>query len=97
MSHHEELRVVETAYEDGDGATTVHIEGWAPLATATMQSVYADDLETYMVTSGVDSDTVAATKAAIKARIDSGSSTPVLKSHLDALGITDAVEAWASE
>lgn len=97
MSHHEELRVVETAFEDGDGATTVHIEGWAPLATATMQSVPADDLETYMVTSAVSSSTVAATKATIKARIDSGESTPVLKSHLDALGITAAVESWASD
>jgi len=97
MSHYKEIRVVETTYEDGDGATTVHIEGWGPLATPSMQAIAADGLDTYMVTSGVAWDVVDATKDAIKARIDAGESTPVLKSHLDALGITAAVESWASE
>ena len=31
----------------------------------------------------------------IQTRIAEGSSTPVLASHLDALGLRDAVEAWA--
>jgi len=31
----------------------------------------------------------------IRARIDAGETTPVLASHLDALGLRDAVEAWA--
>lgn len=31
----------------------------------------------------------------IQARIANGEATPVLASHLDALGIRDAVEAWA--
>ena len=31
----------------------------------------------------------------IQARIADGQATPVLASHLDALGLRDAVEAWA--
>tara|TARA_R100000664_G_C2734927_1_gene124585 strand:+ start:203 stop:490 length:288 start_codon:yes stop_codon:yes gene_type:complete len=90
------LIVVEVAY-DPDGNPVVHIDGWSPLQTPLMQSVATEGLDTYMITSGVAWDTVDATKAAIKARIDAGSSSPVMKSHLDALGITSAVEAWASQ
>ena len=49
-----------------------------------------------MITSAVAWDTVDSIKAIIKERIDSGSSSPVLKSHLDDLGITAAVQAWAA-
>ena len=44
-----------------------------------------------------DADTAAqaAVKAAIQGRIADGSSTPVTKSHLDDLGITDAILHWA--
>ena len=38
---------------------------------------------------------IAATRADIRARIDAGETTPVLASHLDALGLRDAVEQWA--
>jgi hypothetical protein len=41
------------------------------------------------------SQPVADTLADIQARIADGQSTPVLASHLDALGLRDAVEAWA--
>tara|TARA_R100000664_G_C2709192_1_gene106621 strand:+ start:575 stop:862 length:288 start_codon:yes stop_codon:yes gene_type:complete len=90
------LTVVEVAY-DPEGDPVVHIDGWGPLQVATMQAVAAEGLDTYMITSAVAYETVDETKAAIKARIDAGSSSPVLKSHLDALGITAAVEAWAAQ
>jgi hypothetical protein len=38
---------------------------------------------------------VSAVLVDIQTRIAEGSSTPVLASHLDALGLRDAVEAWA--
>ena len=41
------------------------------------------------------SQPVADTLADIQARIADGQSTPVLASHLDSLGLRDAVEAWA--
>jgi hypothetical protein len=87
------LRVVEVAY-DPDDNPVVHIDGWSPLQVALMQSVIADGLATYMVTSGKDSQTVEAVRADIRARTEAGQ-TPVLKSHLDQLGITDAVLWWS--
>jgi len=38
---------------------------------------------------------IAETLVDIQARIADGQATPVLASHLDALGLRDAVEAWA--
>ena len=90
------LTVVEVAY-DPDNNPVVHVDGWAPLQTATMQTVSAEGLDTYMITSAVSWEVVGQTRADIKERIDAGSSSPVLKAHLDALGITAAVEAWASQ
>lgn len=88
------LRVVEVAY-DPDGLPVVHIDGWSPLQTPMMQAAPAGGLDTYMITSGVGSAIVDGVKADIKARIDAGQ-TPVLKAHLDDLGITAAVQAWAA-
>jgi len=88
------LRVVEVAY-DPDGNPVVHIDGWSPLRTPLMQSAIADGLATYMVTSNEDDQTVAAVRVDIQARIAGGSSSPVLKSHLDQLGLTAAALAWA--
>ena len=90
------LTVVEVAYDPNDDPV-IHVDGWAPIQAANMQSVSAEGLDTYMITSNVASAVVASTKAEIKERIDAGSSNPVLKSHLDALGITNAVKAWASD
>jgi len=59
-----------------------------------MQTVTADDLVTAMVTTAVDAATVEATQTDIQARAAAGQ-TPVLKSHLDALGLTAAVTEWA--
>ena len=89
------LTVVEVAY-DPAGNPVVHVDGWSPLQTPLLQSVIADGLATYVATSGANAQTVDAVKADIRARIDGGSSSPVLKSHLDDLGITAAVEAWAT-
>ena len=87
------LRLVEIAYAD-DGSKLVHIEGWGPLASPTMQTVAADGMETAMVTTAVDTPIVDATRADIQARATAGQ-TPGLKSHLDALGLTAAVTEWA--
>ena len=89
------LTVVEVAY-DPEGNPVVHVDGWSPLQVPLMQTVAAQGLDTFMMTSAVSWDTVDSIKAIIKERIDSGSSSPVLKSHLDDLGITAAVQAWAA-
>jgi acetaldehyde dehydrogenase (acetylating) len=90
------LYVVEVAYAP-DGTSVVHVDGWSPLTVATMQTVPAGGLETYLMTSDTGSAAVAVVKADIQSRIASGSSTPVTKAHLDDLGITAAVLQWAQE
>ena len=42
-------------------------------------------------------DTSEAVKLDIQGRVSDGSSTPVTKSHLDALGITNAILEWAQD
>ena len=88
------LRVVEIAYDD-EGNVLVHIEGWGPVATATMQTAPAGGRDVAMVTMDRTPEEVAAVKADIEGRIAAGSSTPVTKAHLDDLGITAAVLQWA--
>jgi hypothetical protein len=89
------IKLVEVAYDD-QGSTLAHVEAWGPTATATMQTVAAAGDEVAFVTMAESIATVATIRAEIKARIDAGSSSPVLKSHLDALGITAAVAQWAA-
>ena len=90
------LQVVEVAYGP-DGLPVVHIDAWQALQTPLMQSVQAEGLAVYSTTGAVDFAVAETVRADIRSRIDAGSSSPVLKSHLDDLGITAAVEAWASE
>lgn len=89
------LTVVEIAYGP-DGLPVVHIDAWQALQTPLMQSVQAEGLAVYTTTGAVDYSVAESVQADIRARIDAGSSSPVLKSHLDDLGITAAVQAWAS-
>ncbi len=89
------LTVVEIAYDD-QGQPVVHIDAWQALQTPLMQSVQAEGLAVYSTTGAVDYSVAESVQADIRARIDGGSSSPVLKSHLDDLGITAAVEAWAA-
>ena len=88
------LRVVETAYDD-EGDVLVHIEGWGPVATSTMQTAPAGGRDVAMVTTDRTPEEVAAVKLDIQGRIAGGSSTPVTKTHLDDLGLTAAVLQWA--
>ncbi len=87
------LRLVEIAYAD-DGSTEAHIEGWGPTAEATLQLLPANGLEVGMLTTAVSSSEVDEVWADIRARTEAGQ-TPVLKSHLDQLGITAAVLWWS--
>jgi len=89
------LTVVEIAYDDNDNPV-VHIDAWQALQTPLMQSVQAEALAVYTATGAVEYTVAEAVRADIQARIAGGSSSPVLKSHLDDLGITAAVEAWAT-
>ena len=89
------LTVVEIAYDD-QGQPVVHIDAWQALQTPLMQSVQAEGLAVYSTTGAVDYSVAESVQADIRSRIDAGSSSPVLKSHLDDLGITAAVEAWAA-
>ena len=89
-----DLRLVELLQSD-DGETLAHIEATAPIDATSLQLTPADDLEVGMLSTGVDSATVAGVAADIRARVAAGQ-TGVLKSHLDQLGITAAVLAWSS-
>ena len=89
------LTVVEIAYDD-QGQPVVHIDAWQALQTPLMQSVQAEGLAVYSTTGAVDYSVAESVQADIRSRIDAGSSSPVLKSHLDDLGITAAVQAWAA-
>jgi len=90
-----DLRLVELLQSD-DGKTLAHIEGTAPIDAPSLQLTPADDLEVGMLSTGVDSATVAGVAADIRARVAAGQ-TAVLKSHLDQLGITAAVLQWATQ
>lgn len=90
------LTVVEIAYGP-DGLPVVHIDAWQALQTPLMQSVQADSLAVYTATGAVSYSVAESVKADIQARVAGGSASPVLKSHLDDLGITAAVEAWANQ
>ena len=90
------LTVVEIAYGP-DGLPVVHIDAWQALQTPLMQSVQADSLAVYTATGAVSYSVAESVKADIQARVAGGSSSPVLKSHLDDLGITAAVLAWAAQ
>jgi hypothetical protein len=87
------LRLVEVAYAD-DGSSLAHIEGWGPMATPTLQLVPADDLEVGMLTTAVDATTAAQVRTDIQTRSAAGQ-TPVLKSHLDQMGMTAALLWWS--
>lgn len=88
------LTVVELAFAE-DGSTVIHVDGESLLASPTMQNVAAQSLETYLVTSAKTSAEVSVVRADIQQRVAQGE-TPVLKSHLDDLGITAAVLQWAT-
>jgi|TARA_R100000030_G_scaffold4272_1_gene2996 hypothetical protein len=90
------ITVVEIAYGP-EGAPVVHIDAWQALTAPLMQLAQAEALAVYSATGAVEYSVAEAVKADIQARIAGGSSSPVLKSHLDDLGITAAVEAWATE
>ena len=90
------LDLVEIAYDD-DGNTLAHIDGWGPTAGVTMQTVTAEGKEVVMVTSDETPATYAAVKAEIQQRIADGLTPYVLPSHMDTLGLTGAVYAWATD
>ena len=88
------LTVVEIAY-DPSGLPVVHVDAWQALGTPLMQSTQAEGLAVYSTTGAVVYAVAEGVKADIQARIAGGSSSPVLKSHLDQLGLTAAALAWA--
>jgi hypothetical protein len=73
-------------------ATAAIIEQGSGSGGAVMELAGGNSL---VVASGPVSQSVADTLADIQARIADGQSTPVLASHLDALGLRAAIEAWA--
>lgn len=88
------IRIVDTG-TDPDGATVVEIQAEGPLLASDMQTAPAGGYEVAMVSTGRTSQAVADVLVDIQTRIADGQATPVLASHLDALGLRDAVEAWA--
>ena len=88
------IRIVDTG-TDPDGATVVEIQAEGPLLSPDMQTAPAGGYEVAMVSTGRTSQAVADVLVDIQTRIADGQATPVLASHLDALGLRDAVEAWA--
>jgi len=90
------IEIVEIPYGP-DGNRVVHIDAWQALDAPLMQFSNAAGLAVYCATGGVDFTLAESIREDIRSRIDAGSSSPVLKSHLDDLGITAAVAAWASD
>jgi hypothetical protein len=88
------IRVFDTGFDDA-GDVVVSIQADGLLQSPTMQTAPAGGLEVAMVTTGRTSQAVADVLVDIQTRIADGQATPVLASHLDALGLRDAVEAWA--
>ena len=88
------IRIVDTG-TDPDGATVVEIQAEGPLLASDMQTAPAGGYEVAMVSTGKTSQQVADVLVDIQTRIADGEATPVLASHLDALGLRAAVEQWA--
>ena len=90
------IRVFDTGFDD-ENNPVVSIQAEAPLLSSDMQTAPSGGYEIAIVSPGKTSQAVADVLADIKQRIAEGSSTPVLDSHLDALGFKDAVLAWAEK
>lgn len=88
------IRVFDTGFDD-ENNPVVSIQAEGPLLSSDMQTAPSGGYEVAMVSTGKTSQQVADVLVDIQARIANGEATPVLASHLDALGIRDAVEAWA--
>lgn len=88
------IRVYDVGF-DTTGATVASIQADGLLQTATMQTAAAGGYDVAMVSTGKTSQQVQTVLVDIQARILAGETTPVLASHLDALGLRDAVEQWA--
>lgn len=88
------IRVFDTGFGPDDNPV-VSIQAEGPLLSADMQSASAGGYDVAMVSTGKTSQEVADVLLDIQTRIAEGQATPVLASHLDALGLRDAVEQWA--
>lgn len=88
------IRVYDVGF-DTTGATVASIQADGLLQIATMQTASAGGYDVAMVSTGKTSQQVQTVLVDIQARILAGETTPVLASHLDALGLRDAVEQWA--
>jgi len=88
------IRVYDTGF-DADGNFVVSIQAEGPLLASDMQTAPAGGYEVAMVSTGRTSQQVAEVLVDIQTRIANGEATPVLASHLDALGLRAAVEQWA--
>lgn len=89
------IDLVETAYDE-DGNTVAHIEAWGPTDDVTMQTVAANGKEVVLITTDETPETFSTVKAAILDRISNGQTPYVLPEHLETLGLTGAVYAWAT-
>lgn len=88
-------KVVETLTDDS-GASLARTECVYPTASADLHLVEAGGTMSGTVCTGESAAVVSAVLSDIQARITAGESTPVLASHLDSLGLRDAVLAWAT-
>ena len=88
------IRVFDTGFDE-QGNSVVSIQAEGPLLSSDMQTAPAGGYEVAMVSTGKTSQAVADVLADIKTRIADGSTTPVLASHLDSLGLRAAVLTWA--
>lgn len=88
------IRVFDTGFDDA-GDVVVSIQADGPLLSSDMQTSSAGGYDVAMVSTGKTSQQVADVLVEIQTRIADGEATPVLASHLDALGLRAAVEQWA--
>ena len=90
------ILVYDTGF-DADGNPVASIQAEGPLLSSDMQTASAGGYDVAMVSTGKTSQQVADVLVDIQTRIADGEATPVLASHLDALGLRAAVEQWARE
>jgi len=88
------IRVYDTGF-DADGNSVASIQAEGPLLASYMQTAPAGGYEVAMLSTGKTSQQVADVLVDIQTRMADGEATPVLASHLDALGLRAAVEQWA--
>lgn len=87
------IRIVDLGInEENQNVVQIQAEGLTEYSN--INSITANGYEVGILTTGKTLEAVELVKADIQLRIDAGEVQPVLQSHLEALGLVEAVENW---